>query len=222
MLQGGVEGERKSVLKYWFLHKQINTEGVVLADTSKDKKINRTEDDISEDKLLYAFYFSINAFLGTTYLQVTSTDTCNNTPISIQVLKTLYNFSTVNFRREKKRRGAAMRGGCSWTTLLEKALLSEPTERSGKQTSLNIWYKHSLTQLCVLVFLQSYNILSLCSCCWKNTGNWDLFDKLCVAHLFTSRPKLTGCKDRKDPSPLGHFQKKKTFRKNIAFKDVSF
>lgn len=89
---------RKSMPKHWFFHRQFNTEWVVLADNSKNKTTKRTEDDIPEDKLFYAFYFSINAFLSTAYSQVTSTDTCKNTPISIQILKT-----TVNFRREKRK-----------------------------------------------------------------------------------------------------------------------
>lgn len=56
-----------------------------------------------------------------------------------------------------------MRGGCAWTTPHVEALLSVPTERSDRQTSLKIWHKLALTQLYALVFLQSYNILSLLS-----------------------------------------------------------
>lgn len=94
---------KKSIPKYWFLHRQISTEGIVLADNSK--KIKRTEVNLSENKLFYVCYFSTNAFLSTAYSPVTRTDPCNNTPVSIKLLKaSLHNFSTLNFRRKRKKK----------------------------------------------------------------------------------------------------------------------
>lgn len=219
MKQGG-GGE--SMPKYRFLHRQINTEWVVLADNSKDKKIKRTE-----DKLFYTFYLCINSFLSTAYCQVTSTDTCKSMLISIQVLKTsLHNFSTVNFRsktNKKNRRGAAMRERCAWTTLHEEALLSVPTERTGRQASLKIW-QNSLTQPCVLVFLQSYNIPSLLctlSHSWKDTGNWDIRQAPCSPSLYsqTQTDSLQRQKGSFSPLPL---PKKVCFRKKYHFQRSFF
>lgn len=162
---------KKSIPKYWFLHRQISTEWIVLADNSK--KIKRTEVNLSENKLFYVCYFSTNAFLSTAYSLVTSTDPCNNTPISIQLLKaSLHNFSTLNFKRKrKKRRKAAMRGGCAQTALYEEALFSVSTERSDKQTTLKIQHKHSLAQLHVLAILQPYNFCPQGSLQWYMEGH---------------------------------------------------
>lgn len=115
-----------------------------------------------------------------------------------------------------------MRGGCSWTTLHKAAVLSVPTEIYDSQSSLKIWHKHSLTHLCVLVFLYSCHILSLlcpmilCSNSWKDTGIEDPFDRLHLAHFSIPKPKATGHKDRKSLSPFGHF-KKKAFQKKCLF-----
>lgn len=71
--------KKKSMQKYRLLHRQFNTEWVVLADNWKDKKIKRNEDDMTqEDKLCFVFYFSINTFLSAAYSQAVSTDTCKN------------------------------------------------------------------------------------------------------------------------------------------------
>lgn len=77
---------------------------------------------------------------------MTSTDTCKNTPISIQILKT-----NLNSRREKRKGLAAVRGGCAWTTWHEAALLSVPTERSDRQSTLKIWHTLINPALCIYV-----------------------------------------------------------------------
>lgn len=131
------EGDRESMPKYWFLHRQINTEWFVLAIIQK-RRLTGLNMTVYEDKLFYTSCFSRNAFLSTAYSQITSTDTCKNIPIFIQVWKTSSpDFPTVNSRREEKKKiikkkEAAMRGGCAWTTWLEGALRSVPTWRSDR------------------------------------------------------------------------------------------
>lgn len=98
------EGDRKSMPKYWFLHRQINTEWFVLAIIQK-RRLTGLNMTVYEDKLFYTSCFSRNAFLSTAYSQITSTDTCKNIPIFIQVWKTSSpDFPTVNSRREEKKK----------------------------------------------------------------------------------------------------------------------
>lgn len=117
-----------------------------------------------------------------------------------------------------------MRGGCAWTTLHKAALLFVPTEVSDSQSS----HKHSLTHLCVLVFLHSCHILFLlcphilCSNSWEDTGTEGPFDRLHLAHLSTLKPKKWHHKDRKSFSPLGHFQKKSLSEKTSLSRKFHF
>lgn len=135
-------------------------------------------------------------------------------------------FSIANFRRKK-----IMRGGCSWTTLHKVAVFSVLPEIYNSQSSLKTWHKHSLTHLCVLVFLHSCHIFSLLcpqflhSNSWKDTGIEEPFDRLHLAHLSIPKPKATGCKDKISFSSwtLPKKKKKKSLsEKNVAFQEISF